>query len=101
MAEEGWSANEVGAFLAGLAVGAVFGAGAALLYAPQSGERTRGKLRRAAEELSEAAEERARYAAEDARRLADEAREAAERSGRRVGERVKKGVEEGRRRFES
>lgn len=86
---------DVGAFLAGVAVGAAVGAGMALLYAPQSGERTRGKLRRAAEDMEDAAREKARYAAEDARRVAEDARNAAQKSG----ERVKRGVEEGRERL--
>lgn len=60
-------------FAAGVTLGAVIGAGVALLFAPQSGRRTRGKIRRTAEDLSEQAEEKMRHAADDAKRAARDA----------------------------
>ncbi len=45
-------------FLAGLLAGAVLGAGAALLLAPDSGKKTRRRLHRAAEDLRETASDR-------------------------------------------
>jgi gas vesicle protein len=46
-----------GAFAAGVVVGALLGAGLALLFAPESGVRTRRRLRRGAEALRERATE--------------------------------------------
>lgn len=83
------------AFAAGVALGGLIGAGTALLLAPQSGRRTRRKLRRTAEDLGDRAEETVEHAADDARHYADEARRAAERSGKRV----KESVEEGKRKL--
>jgi gas vesicle protein len=45
-------------FVAGLLLGAVIGAGVALLTAPDSGKRTRRRLRKVAGELRESAEDR-------------------------------------------
>jgi gas vesicle protein len=45
-------------FVAGLLLGAVIGAGVALLTAPDSGKRTRRRLRKVAGELRETAEDR-------------------------------------------
>lgn len=92
-------ARDAGLFLAGALVGGLVGAGVALLYAPHSGRRTRGKIRRRAEDLAEQAEEKVERAREDARRAAEDVRRAAERSGDRISEGVKRGVEEGRRRM--
>jgi gas vesicle protein len=44
-------------FLAGLVAGGVFGAGLALLLAPQSGEKTRGQIRAKSLELKDGAVE--------------------------------------------
>lgn len=81
---EDQDAREIGMFVAGAAFGALVGAGVALMYAPQSGRRTRGKLRRGAEDLAERAEETVDGAREDARRAARDVRKAAEESGERV-----------------
>ena len=62
--------QDLAVFAAGITMGAVIGAGVALLFAPQSGRRTRGRIRRTAEDLTEQAEEKVRHAAEDARRAA-------------------------------
>jgi gas vesicle protein len=45
-------------FLAGLAIGALVGAGVALLFAPQSGEETRRTVTRRATHLARAARDR-------------------------------------------
>jgi len=50
--------TRVFSFLSGLALGAVIGAGVALLTAPQSGRRARRRLRRAAEGLKDTASDR-------------------------------------------
>lgn len=69
--------EKVTAFAAGVLLGGLVGAGTALLLAPQSGERTRRKIRHAAEDIGGRAEETLEHAAEDAKR-------AAERSGQKV-----------------
>lgn len=78
-------------FIVGVAIGAILGAGVALLLAPQAGRKTRKRLRRTAEEWGETAGERLQSAASDVRRVAEDARKAAERSGDRVKDSVKKG----------
>ena len=78
-------------FVVGVALGAVIGAGVALLLAPEPGRKTRKRLRRAAEELGDAAGDRLQNAADDVRKAADDARRAAERSGDRIKGSVKKG----------
>lgn len=87
--EEDRQTRDAGMFLAGAAVGALVGAGVALLYAPQSGRRTRGKIRRRAEDLAEQAEEKVERAREDARRTAEDVRRKAEESGERISQRVR------------
>ena len=52
------NSNQAGGIMAAFAVGALVGAGIALLYAPQSGQKTRDLLARRADEL--------RYKAADA-----------------------------------
>lgn len=82
-AETDWA--RLGAFGAGIALGALVGAGAALLYAPQSGTATRAVLRRSAR--------RATSRATDAwDELGSELRAVARRSRRKV----KRGVTRGR-----
>lgn len=90
MAEQRDEAREVGMFVAGAAFGALVGAGVALLYAPHSGRRTRGKIRRKAEDLAEQAEETVEHAREDARRTAEDVRRRAEESGERISERIRR-----------
>lgn len=94
--EDDSQTREIGMFVAGAAVGALVGAGVALLYAPHSGRRTRGKIRRRAEDLAERAEEKADHVREDARRAAEDVRRAAEESGERLSESVERGVKDGR-----
>jgi len=75
----------VGAFGAGIAVGALFGAGAALLYAPQSGLATRAVLRR-----------KARHATVRATDAWDELGEELRAVARRGRRKMKRGVTRGR-----
>ncbi|UCG75936.1 MAG: YtxH domain-containing protein [Gemmatimonadota bacterium] len=79
-------------FVLGVIVGALIGASAALLLAPDSGRRTRRRIRRSAEDLTDAAGERIQEAADDARRLAGDARRAAERSSERLVDSVERGA---------
>jgi len=74
------NSNDIGAFFAGLIIGGLVGAAAALLMAPQSGEETRLLIRDKSIELKDKAVEtghdarlRAEKAVEDARVRADAA----------------------------
>ena len=60
-------------FWIGLAVGALAGGVAALLWAPQSGASTRRKMRRSLEDLGDNLGEAAEYVKEQAQRLSKEA----------------------------
>lgn len=60
-------------FVSGLLLGAAIGAGIALMTAPQSGRRTRRKLRRAAGDLRIGAEDRWDDLADEVRDRVDEA----------------------------
>jgi len=51
------NANHVGGILSAFALGAIIGAGVALLYAPRSGEETRKLLVKKGEELKDRADE--------------------------------------------
>jgi len=57
-------------------IGAVVGASVALLYAPQSGAKTRKRLRKGIEEAGDYLEEAGDYLKSQAERLADEAQKA-------------------------
>lgn len=89
--DEGGTLN----FLIGILFGALVGAAVALLLAPEKGRKTRKKVLRAAEDFGEAAEDRVRSAAEDVQKAAKNAREVAGRSGNRV----KKTVDQSRKRL--
>lgn len=91
--------NDFGAFFAGLVIGGLVGAAAALLTAPKSGEETRTlikdksiELRDRAVEVSQDTRHKAEVALEDARARADEAlvdlREKAEDLARMTKERA-------------
>ena len=67
------SDNGAGDFLAGFLIGAVVGAAAALLMAPQSGQETRTRIRETGLELRDKAEELSAEARKEAERLAEEA----------------------------
>lgn len=60
-------------FVSGLLLGAAIGAGFALLTAPQSGRRTRRKIRRAAGDVRHDAEDRWDELAEDVKARVDDA----------------------------
>ncbi|MCE5259441.1 MAG: YtxH domain-containing protein [Chloroflexi bacterium] len=49
--EHGYLANNVGGFFAGLLLGGLLGAGAMLLLAPQSGEKTRDLIQKGGKDL--------------------------------------------------
>jgi gas vesicle protein len=65
--------SRVFSFLSGLALGAVIGAGIALLTAPQSGRRTRRRIRRVAGNLKESAGDRWEDLAQDVKGKVDDA----------------------------
>jgi gas vesicle protein len=75
-----------GSLLTGLIIGAVLGAGAALLLAPQSGEKTRRMLRKRGTDFRRDAERKLVRARKDARRLVRDKKEA-------LLERVNEGIE--------
>jgi gas vesicle protein len=60
-------------FVAGMVFGALIGAGAALLMAPDSGKKTRKRLGRAADDLKESAADRWDEIADDVKDKVDEA----------------------------
>ncbi len=64
-------------FVSGLLLGAVIGAGVALLSAPQSGRRTRRRIRKAAVDLRDSASDRWEDLADDVKRRVDDAIEGA------------------------
>jgi gas vesicle protein len=84
--------NCSGDFVAGFLVGALVGAAAALIFAPMSGEETRGMLRERGVELGQKADEMS----VEARKRAEELQiQAKERAGA-LQERVKVAVDEGK-----
>lgn len=60
-------------FMSGLILGAVLGAGIALLTAPDSGNRTRRRIRRVATDAKESAGDQLDDFAEDVKRRVDDA----------------------------
>jgi len=66
-------------FISGLVVGAVLGAGIALLTAPESGRRTRRRIQRAAGDLRETAGDRWDELADDVRNRVDDVLKGAKR----------------------
>jgi gas vesicle protein len=73
---EGSERSGAKTFTAGLLIGALLGAGVALLFAPQSGEETRRLIRRKAKHLADEARDRyedVRHRVRAARRRAEEA----------------------------
>jgi gas vesicle protein len=78
--EEGHEQRSVGTFLAGLAIGALVGAGVALLFAPQSGADTRRAVSRRAKHLAREARDRYEEIREKVRRARRERERGAEAS---------------------
>ncbi len=68
-------------FWMGLAIGALAGGLAAVLYAPQSGASTRRKVRRSVEDLGDSLSDAADYLKEQAERLSKEAQKLVEGRG--------------------
>jgi len=68
-------------FLAGLAIGALVGAGLALLFAPQSGEETRHTVSRKARRLARDARDRYEEMREKVRRARHERSEETDEAG--------------------
>jgi len=64
---------QVFTFVSGLLLGAVIGAGIALLAAPQSGRRTRRRIRKVAGELRDTASDRWDELADDVKGKVDDA----------------------------
>lgn len=60
-------------FVSGLLLGAAIGAGVAMLTAPQSGRRTRKKIRRAADDIKVGAEDRWDDLADEVKARVDDA----------------------------
>jgi gas vesicle protein len=71
-------------------IGVTAGAAIALLYAPQSGIKTRKQLRRGVEDASEYLEDAANYLKEQAERLSKEAEKAVKRTRGQVERTVDK-----------
>jgi gas vesicle protein len=95
--------NCSGDFFAGFVVGALLGAAAALLFAPQTGEQTRTLIRERGIELKERADELSIEARKRAEEFQDQARDrASELSGQAKGKarglqtRVQQAVDEGK-----
>lgn len=92
-----------GEFIAGFLVGALVGAAAAMLFAPQSGEETRVvirdkgiELKDRAEELSEEARRRAEEVQGQAKTRAQELSTQAKGKAKEIQTRVKEAIEEGK-----
>ena len=71
-------------FVLGMAIGALIGAGVALLVAPEPGSRTRRRLKETAEDWGDTAGDKLQDAAEDVRKAAGDAKKAAARSGEKL-----------------
>lgn len=65
--------SQVTSFISGLLLGAIIGAGVAMLTAPQSGRRTRRRIRRAAVDLRDSAGDRWEELADEVKGKVDEA----------------------------
>jgi len=79
--DHGYRVNQFGGFLAGLMVGGLAGAGAMLLLAPQSGEKTRARIQQESLELRnqmvKTVEDAATQAGNNVRRITDDVYEQA------------------------
>lgn len=77
--------NELVTFVGGMAVGA----GLALLFAPQSGTRTRRQIRRKAEDVQDSIEDFSEDLAERGREFVDRGTETASHTIREIGRRAR------------
>ena len=82
------------AFVLGFTLGLAVGAGAAVLFAPQSGRRTRRAIRRTAEEMGDTATEKWREVRDEATGRLRDFREETERRARRSVESARDRLEE-------
>jgi gas vesicle protein len=64
--------RQVANFISGLLLGAIIGAGVALLTAPRPGRKTRKRLRRAAEDVRDSATDRLDQLADEVKGKVDE-----------------------------
>lgn len=74
-------------------IGVTAGAAIALLYAPQTGIKTRKQLRKGVEDASDYLEDAANYLKEQAERLSKETEKAIKRTRGQVGNAVDKAVD--------
>ncbi len=88
--------SDFGAFITGLFIGGLIGAGAALLFAPQSGEETREQIRQKGIELTEQASQMAEEARTKAETALTEARERLEKTTEEIQTRIKELEQQGR-----
>jgi gas vesicle protein len=89
------NSGDLGSFLAGLLIGGLMGAAAALLLAPQSGEETRALIKEKSIELRDKASESADEARQRAEYFAQQAQKAAgdlQTSAKQALEQVSKGA---------
>jgi gas vesicle protein len=82
------------AFVLGFTFGLAVGAGAAILFAPESGRRTRRTIQRAAEDWRESATEKWRDVREEARDTWGDVRGRAEETARRSATRARERIED-------
>ena len=75
MSDDDYEGGSAGSFLAGAVVGALAGLAIGLLYAPQSGDLTRRRLRKRLDEFKEEATDRADELSRRARRKLAELRD--------------------------
>ena len=100
--------HDAATFIAGLTIGALIGTVAAILLAPQSGQRTRKQIARKAGDLSDEAAEKVKDIRSEAGRIAERTRSDARRIAREAreqldatGERLTEAIEQGRDRLRS
>lgn len=82
------------AFVLGFTFGLAVGAGAAILFAPQSGRRTRKAIRRTAEDWGESATEKWRELRDETTGKLRDARDQAEDTARRTTSRARERIED-------
>jgi gas vesicle protein len=83
--------HDTATFIAGLTIGALIGSAAAILFAPQSGRRTRRQIGRTAEKWGETAQDKAADVRAETKRAAERARRRVDDAGDRLSEVVEQG----------